>query len=147
LLEDVKDVGKKLEIKEVKDGYARNFLLPNKLAKIATEDALKWADLQKQSIEKEAEEELKKSQQTASQMDGLEVPISVKAGDKDQLFEKITAQKIAEKIGEMGFAVKKNQIELENPIEMAGEFPVKIKFDHNLEAEVNVIVSEEKKDK
>jgi large subunit ribosomal protein L9 len=144
LLENVDKVGKKFEIKEVKDGFARNFLIPQGLAKIATEDVLKWAAAQMEIKEKAAVEDLKKSQEVASQMDGLEVMMSVKIGEKDQLFEKITAQKIAEKLAEMGFAVKKDQITLENPIELIGEHPVKVKLDHNLEAEINVIVSEEK---
>ncbi len=144
LLENVDKVGKKFEIKEVKDGFARNFLIPQGLAKIATKDVLKWAAAQMEIKEKAAVEDLKKSQEVASQMDGLEVMMSVKIGEKDQLFEKITAQKIAEKLAEMGFAVKKDQITLENPIELLGEHPVKVKLDHNLEAEINVIVSEEK---
>ena len=144
LLEDVDKIGKKFEIKEVKDGYARNFLIPKELAKIATKEAVEWALMQKEIQEKKAEEELKNIQKTASSIEGMEVPISVKVGEKDQLFEKITAQKIVEKIKEMGFNVKKEQVLLESPIEEIGEFEVKIRFDHNLESEVRIIVSEEK---
>ena len=144
LLQDIENLGKKYEIKNVKDGYARNFLIPNNLAKIADENILKWAELQKEIQEKKAEEGLKETQKLASQIDGLEVLISVKVGEKEQLFEKITAQKIAEKIKEMGFDIKKSQINLLQPIEEAGEFPLKIKLDHNLEPEITVIVVEEK---
>lgn len=143
-MENVDKVGKKFEIKEVKDGYARNFLIPQGLAKIATKPVLKWAEAQMDIIKKSAEEELKKTQEIASQLDGMEVLIAVKAGDKDQLFEKITAQKIADKLAEMGHGVKKDQVILENPIEMVGEYPVKIKLEHNLEAEISVMVTEEK---
>src|SRR3989344_2856412 len=62
LLQDVEKLGKKYDLKEVKDGYARNFLLPGKLARPATKEALKWLENQKELIEKEAEEEVKKSQ-------------------------------------------------------------------------------------
>jgi len=144
LLQDIDRIGKKYEIKEVKDGYARNFLIPKGLVKIATLQAVEWADMQKEILEKKAEEELAKIQKVASEMDGLEVTIPVKIGEKDQLFEKITEQKVAEKFKEMGFDVKKTQILMENPIEEIGEFPIKIKFDHNLEAEITVIVVEEK---
>jgi len=144
LLENVDKVGKKFEVKEVKDGFARNFLIPQGLAKVATKEALKWAAIQAEILAKEAEGELKKVQEIASQMDGLEVPVSVKVGEKEQLFEKVTSQKIAEKLSEMGYQIKKDQVELEKPIEMAGEYSVKIKFDHNLETEVSVIVTEEK---
>jgi len=143
LLQDIENLGKKYEVKEVKDGYARNFLIPKGLVKPATKQALKWLEIQKEILAKKAEEELKKIQETVSKIDGLEIIIPVKVGEKGELFEKITAQKIAEKIKEMGFEVKKNQIILENPIESLGEFPIKIKFEHNLEAEVKLIISEE----
>jgi large subunit ribosomal protein L9 len=144
LIQDVEALGKKYEIKDVKDGYARNFLLPEKLAKPATKAALKWLQDQKEFIEKEAEEDLKKAGQLASNIDGLELNIAVKVGEEGQLFESINSQKIAEKFKEMGFEVKKSQITLESPIKELGEFPVKINLDHNLEVEVKVIVTEEK---
>jgi large subunit ribosomal protein L9 len=140
LLQDVEDLGKKYEVKEVKDGYARNFLLPNKLAKAATKQALKWLNDQKEVIEKEAEEDLKKAQELASQLDGLEVAISIKVGDEGQLFESINSQKIADKLKELGHEVKKSQVLLEAPIKETGEFNVNINLAHNLEAEIKVIV-------
>lgn len=147
LLQDVEGLGKKYELKEVKDGHARNLLLPQKLARPATKEALRWLADQKEIIEKQAEEDLKKSQGLASNLDGLEINISVKVGDEGQLFESINSQKIAEKLKEMGFDVKKSQIKLEDPLKELGEFPVNIVFNHNLEAEIKVIVAEEKKEK
>jgi large subunit ribosomal protein L9 len=144
LLEDIEKLGKKYEIKEVKDGYARNFLFPKGLAKQATEESLRWLEMQKEIGEQKAEEELKKIEKEAAEIDGAEVLIPVKIGDKEQLFEKITVQKILEQLKKLGFKVKKNQIELEKPIEEVGEFPIKIKFEHNLEAEIKVIITEEK---
>jgi large subunit ribosomal protein L9 len=144
LLEDIENLGKKYEIKEVKDGHARNFLIPKGLVKMATREVVEWASMQKEITEKRAEEDLGKIQKVATEMDGLEVAIQVKLGEKDQLFEKITEQKISEKLKEMGFNIKKAQITMENPIEEIGEFPVKIKFEHNLETEITVIVAEEK---
>lgn len=144
LLKDVEKLGKKYEIKEVADGYARNYLIPKGLAKLATEEALEWLSSQKEILEKKAEEELKKIQDLASSIDGLEVPIPVKTGEDGQLFESITVQKIWEKLNELGFKIKRNQLDLSEPIKELGEFPVKILFDHNLEAEIKVIISEEK---
>jgi len=143
LLQDVKKLGKKYEVKEVKDGFARNFLIPQGLAKIATKKALAWLEKQKEIEEKKAEEALKKVQEQASSLDGLELIIPVKVGEQGQLFESITSQKISEKLKEMGFEIKKSQVDLEEPIEKIGEFPVKIKFDHNLEAEIKIIISPE----
>lgn len=147
LLQDVEDLGKKYEVKEVKDGHARNFLLPNKLVKPATKEALKWLSDQKEVIEKVAEEDLKKTQDLASSLDDLEVSIVVKVGDDQQMFESVNSQKISEKLKEMGFEVKKSQITLQDPIKELGEFPVKINLEHNLEAEIKVLVSAEKTDK
>ena len=144
LLRDIEKLGKKFDIKEVADGYALNFLIPKGLAKKANKESLKWLNAQKEIIEKKAEEELKKIQDLASSIDGQEIIIPVKIGEEGQLFESINNQKIAEKLKEMGFEMKKTQIDLIEPIKELGEFPVKIKFEHNLEAEIKIIITEEK---
>jgi len=143
LLQDVENVGKKYEIKEVKDGHARNFLLAKKLARTVTEKSLAWLEAQREVHEKEIEEDLKLAQEMASKLDDLEVSIALKVGEEGQLFESITAAKVAEKLKEMGFEIKKSQVLLKDPIKEAGEFPVKINLDHNLEAEIKVIISED----
>ena len=144
LLQDVEDVGKKYEIKDVKDGYARNFLIPKGLAKLATKSALERIEKQKEIEKQKIEEELKEIQKLASSMDGLEVIIPVKIGEEQQLFEKINTQKISEKLKELGFEIKKEQIDLAEPIKELGEFPTKVKFEHNLESEITVIITEKK---
>ncbi|MDI6591408.1 MAG: 50S ribosomal protein L9 [Patescibacteria group bacterium] len=144
LLQDIDKLGKKYDIKEVADGYARNFLIPKGLARPATEEALAWLEAKKEVEAKKAEEELKKIQEIASNIDGQEIIIPVKVGKDQQLFESITPQKISDKLKELGFEIKKTQIDLQQPIKELGEFPVKIKFEHNLEVEVRVIIIEEK---
>lgn len=143
LLQDIENLGKKYEQKEVADGYARNFLLPEGLAKPADESAVLWAKEQQTKKEKQAQEALEHIGKMANNMEGLEVEIAVKIGDKGQLFEKISNQKIAVCLKEMGYEVDKDQIQLENDIKDIGEYEVKIKFDHNLEAQIKVIVTEE----
>jgi|SRR3989344_3480793 len=143
LLQDVESIGKKFEIKEVKDGYARNFLIPQSLAKLATKQALKWLESQKEIMEKEVEEDLKKAQEVASNIDGIEVNMPVKVGDSNELFESINVIKISEKLKSMGFDIKKSQIKLKEPIKELGEFPIKINLDHNLEVEIRVIITRE----
>lgn len=145
LLKDVQDLGKKYEVKEVKNGHARNFLIPQNLVKPATKENLKWLKAQKETMEKEAEEDLKKVQEMASNIDGIEVNIKLNIGDEGQLFESVNAVKVAEKLKEMGFNIKKSQINLAEPIKEVGEFPVKISLDHNLETEIRLVISEEKK--
>ena len=144
LLQDIDKLGKKYDIKEVADGYARNFLIPKGLARPATKEDMAWIEMQKEIESKKAEEELKKVQDFASSLDGLEVLIPVKIGEEGQFFESVSAQKISEKLKELGFEVKKNQIDLVEPIRELGEYPIKIKLEHNLELEIRVIIIEEK---
>jgi large subunit ribosomal protein L9 len=143
LLEDIEHIGKKFEVKEVADGHARNLLIPKKLVQPATKQALAWVAAQKEIQGQREEEDLKTIQEKASQLDDLEVHISVRIGDEGQLYESITAQKIVERLKEMGIGIKKDRIQLEEPIKEVGEFPVKIQLEHNLEAEIRVIISEE----
>ncbi len=142
LLKDIENIGKKYDVKEVKDGYVRNFLIPKGFVKIATKKSLEWLEAQKEIMEKQAEKELMKVQELASKLDGTEILISVKIGEKGQLFEKITSSKIAEQLKEQGYNVKKDQIDLQKPIQETGEYSVKIKLNHNLEPEIKVIISE-----
>ncbi len=143
LLEDVKKIGSKYEVKEVSDGYARNFLIPKGLAKVATEDSLEWADNMLALEEEKATKQLEKVGDSAKEMDGLEVEILVKIGDKGQLFKKIDKKDITTKLKEMGYDIDKKQVILDEPIEDLGEHEVKIKFDHNLETQIKIIVSGE----
>lgn len=144
LLEDIEKLGKRLDIKNVENGYARNFLLPKNLARVATKEALKWRDIQVEIKKSVDDTKLKEVQSVASKMDGLELFFKVKIGEKGQLFESLSAQKIKDKLEEAGFSVSKNQIDLAEPIKELGEFPVKVKFDHNLESIVKIIIMEEK---
>jgi len=144
LLKDIENMGKKYEVKEVKVGFARNFLFPKGLAKPATKEALEWLQTQKEKAAEKMEAELKKAQEAATAIDGREIIIPVKVGEKEQLFESITPQKICEVLKKEGFSIKKKQVDLAEPIQEIGEYPVKIKFEHNLEAELKIIITEEK---
>jgi len=144
LLKDIENLGKKFEIKEVKNGHARNFLIPKGMVKPATKENLRWLERQKEIESKRAEEELREVQATVSKIDGREVVIPVKVGKEGKIFGRISSLKIVELLKKAGFNVKKSQIVLENPIKEIGEWPVKISFPHGLEAEIRVIVTEEK---
>jgi len=143
LLQDIEGLGKKYDVKTVKNGYARNFLIPKNLAEPATNKMLKKIKELKEKAAKEAEMALSEVQKTASELDGQEIEFLVKTGKEDQLFEAITPLKIAKKLKEMGFEIKKSQIALAKPIKELGEFPVKINFEHQLEANVTLIVEPE----
>lgn len=142
LLKDIDNLGKKFDVKEVRLGYARNFLLPKNLVKLATKKNLEWLEKQLERVREKSEKELAEFQKIAEKLEGLEVNFEVKVGEKGELFESINSSKISKRLKEMGFDIKKSQILLESSIKEVGEFPVKISLPHNLEAEIKVIVSQ-----
>jgi len=147
LLKNIKNLGQKYEIKTVKDGYARNYLIPKGLAIPATKEKIEWALKQQEVYAKKAEEKLKKVQEMAERLDGQEIIFSVKVGEKDQLFENINSAKIAQKLKEMGFEVKKNQVILEEPIKELGEYQIKLALEEGLEPQITVVVVAEENSK
>lgn len=144
LLQDVEKLGKKNELKEVADGYARNFLIPNKMAILATKSEIARVEEQKKIDAQKSEEELNRFQELASQLDGMELEIKDKTDSDGNLFGGINTTKISEKLKEQGFEVKKTQIKITEPIKEVGESEVLIELPHNLEARIKVIVTAEK---
>ena len=142
-LQDVRGTGRKGEILEVSDGYARNFLLPKNLAKIATKELTVQV---KQAEEKEMklmEQELKVNQKKASQIDGREIEIKAKASATGTLYSAIGSDMIVTEIKkQLKSNIEPEQVLLFKPIKEIGEHKVKIKFGHGLEAEVQVTVSQ-----
>ena len=144
LIQNVEGLGKKYEVKEVKAGYARNYLFPKKLAQLADEKSMKWLEIQSENIGKLQEEGFKKTQSIVTKIDGSELVFSLKVGSKGQLFESISEQKIKDKIKEeTGIEISKSQIQIKEPIKKIGEFSVKLNFDHNLEANIKIITVED----
>lgn len=143
LLQDVDNLGKKNEIKDVKDGYAINFLIPKGLAKMATKNNFEELKKQKKTEEEKAKEELEKIQVLATKLDGQEITFTEKVSDEGKLFGSITPRKICSELKKSGFDVKQKQINISTPIKTPGDFPVTISLPHNLEAEITVIVTEE----
>lgn len=141
LLKDVKDIGFKGEIKVVAEGYARNFLLPQKMAIMATPAGVRQWELAKIRREKEAESDLFATEKLAEKLNGLTVAISGKANDEGVLYAAVTPAKITAKLKEMGLSVKKERIVLPEHIKITGEHSVKVNLDHGLEAEIAVLVS------
>lgn len=143
LLQDIKGTGRKGEIIEVSDGYARNFLLPKNLAKIATKELVLQT---KQAEEKEIklmEQELKTNQKLATQIDGREIEIKAKASGNGKLYSAIGSDIIVSEIKkQLKSNIKSEQVLLSKPIKEIGEHKVRVKFGHGLEAEVQVTVSQ-----
>lgn len=140
LLDDVAKIGKKYDVKDVADGYARNFLIPKKLAELATPAKLEKLDELKKAAATDAENKLKEIQALASKLDGQELTITEKIGKEGQLFESINSKKISEALEKAGFKIDKKQINLDKPIKELGEFDVKINFDMGLEATIKLII-------
>ncbi|TSC53386.1 MAG: large subunit ribosomal protein L9 [Parcubacteria group bacterium LiPW_39] len=146
LLQDVEKLGKKFDVKEVADGYARNFLLPKGLVKPATEEVLKQLEAEKEAAAKKAEEELKATEEIVERLDNQEIEIVAKIDENGKLYGSLTALKIARVLKDKGFDVSKNQIKLKESIKEVGEYDIIVEFPHGLEAKVKIIVTEEAKE-
>lgn len=146
LLKDVENIGKKNELKNVSNGYARNFLFPKKLAKPATKRAIEELEKQKEIEEKKAEEALKATQELVEKIDGQEIEVPMKLDEQGNLYGSVNEVEISKILKEKNFDVNKKQIKIPQPIKEIGEHPVTILFDHGLEAEIKIIVVEEKKE-
>ena len=144
LLKKVPGLGEKGEIKEVSGGYVRNFLLPKKLAKIASSDVLDQLQQEREQQIKAAELDLFKTQKTAEKLESLELEIKVKANETGKLFGAVNKALILEKIKAKGIKnLIESQIILTEPIKEIGEREILINLPHGLEARVMVrIVSE-----
>lgn len=139
LLEDIKKLGKKFDVKELKEGYARNFLLPKGLIKIATTQALNELAKQKtvwEEKEKALVEQLKKD---AEKIKKIKLEFSAKAGEKKELFGSIGENEIKKALFEKGFSGI--EIEIAKPIKTLGEHQIKIRFGKGIETEIKIIVS------
>ena len=142
-LEDVKGKGKKGELKEVSDGYARNFLLPKKLAKEATTDNLNTFKLQEKAKAAQIAREKAEAQENAKKLENMQVKVVAKAGANGRLFGAVTSKEISEALAKQhGMNIEKNKIVLSEPIKSYGAFDVKCKFGYEISGVIHVLVCE-----
>ncbi len=143
LLQDVKSIGKKGELKEVSDGYARNFLLPRKLAKEANAQAMNELKNAEAAKEYKVKTETEQAQKNAQAISGKTVKIYAKAGQGGKLFGSVTARELAEEISrQFGVQVDKRKIVLENEIKAYGTYSFEVKFYNGITASLSVAVCE-----
>jgi large subunit ribosomal protein L9 len=142
-LADVKGKGKKGETKNVSDGYARNYLLPNNLAVEATKGNLKDLEAKTKSQQKKAEEELDQAKAYKEELEALTIQIKAKSGEGGRLFGAISTKQIAETLNKMKKKVDKRKILLNEPIRSLGFTNVPIKIHPEVVATVKVQVVEE----
>jgi large subunit ribosomal protein L9 len=141
LLEKIANLGNLGDVVKVKDGYARNFLIPSKRARRATEAAIKEFEGRRAELEKAAADKLSAAQALQEQLNGKVVRISQKAGVDGRLFGSVTNADIAEALTKTGFAIAKAQVRLPNgPLKVVGDHTVSVSPHTDVVAEITVQV-------
>jgi large subunit ribosomal protein L9 len=143
LREDVEKLGSRGEVVKVAAGYARNFLLPKKLAVAATGSNKKIVEQERQAhLRKEAKAK-GESEDLAKLLNGVTVTISQKAGENDQLFGSVTSKDVADALAAKNYTIDRRKVLLEEPIKSLGEFKVPVRLHKEVTAEVTVLVVKE----
>lgn len=144
LLKDVPNLGKELDIKDVKPGYARNFLIPQNLVVPATKRNLQWQERELAKKKLREEQKTKELQEMIKKLKNLKLQISVKTGSKGELFEKITSIKIVNLLKKEGFEMSKENIILKEPIEKIGEYVIPISLGKDFKTKIKLVVKKKK---
>lgn len=140
LLEDIDTLGKMGDTVNVKDGYARNFLIPRKLALPATARNLKAQDHQIRDIERRKEKIVEGARSLADRIAGVSLTFTRKTGEKGRLFGSVTNMDIAQALAEKGLTVDRKDILLPEPIKSLGDFDVQVKLHHEVTPEIKITV-------
>lgn len=143
LREDIEHLGKAGEIVAVRDGYARNFLLPRGLAYQASAGNKRRVEAERHQREQRVASQRTEAERLAEQLAAISLTFTVKTGEGEKLFGAITAADIAEKLKAQGHAVDKRRVALEEPIKMIGIYKVPVRLDAGVVAEVRVWVVKE----
>jgi len=145
LLDKIANLGNLGDVVKVKDGYARNFLIPTKRARRATETAIKEFEARRAELEKVAAEKLAAAQAVGEKLAGLTVVVRQKAGVDGRLFGSVTNHDISEALAKLDYQIAKAQVRLPNgPLKAIGEFPVSIAAHTDVVVEVTVkVIGEE----
>jgi large subunit ribosomal protein L9 len=143
-LQDVPGIGRAGQTREVADGYARNFLIPKGLARLATASMLRQAEQEKAVSERRQQRELSAAEVLAEQLNNLTIRFQAKVGEQDLLFGTITSVDIATAIQEkIGVEVDRRKIEVGDPIRRPGIYSIPIRLIGDLEPRINVVVERE----
>lgn len=141
LLEKVVNVGNLGDVVKVKDGYARNFLIPQKMARRATQAAVAEFEVKRAELEKAAAEKLAAAQGQGEKLGGMTITIAQKAGVDGRLFGSVTNFDIAEALSKQGFAVEKAQVRMPTgPLKTTGEHPVAVALHTDVVVDVTIAV-------
>jgi large subunit ribosomal protein L9 len=140
LREDVDKLGNRGEIVKVAPGFARNFLLPKRLAVAATEANRKIVEQERQAYLRREAKVKNEAEDLSKLLTGVSVTIAQKAGEQDQLFGSVTAKDVADALAAKNFTIDRRKIQLDEPIKHVGEFKVPVKLHKDVTAEVTVLV-------
>jgi large subunit ribosomal protein L9 len=143
LRQPFEQLGQLGDIVEVKEGYARNYLIPRKIAYPATEGYLKTLEEEKKQLARRQQKELRTAEKLAADLEKVSLTIPMKVGEEDKLFGAVTPQMIAEYLAEKGFEVDKRKIELGDQIKALGVYSVDVRLHSNVTAKVKVWVVKE----
>lgn len=143
LRQDVDNVGKSGELVTVKDGFARNFLVPHGLAYPATDGNRRRIEAEKTHKAKKGQAEVAAARGIAAKLEAVSLTFSMKAGDGDKLFGSVTAADVAERLVAEGFTVDKKHVELAEPIKALGVYKVPVRLHQDVKPEVRVWVVKE----
>ena len=143
LTADVDFLGREGDVKEVKNGLARNFLLPKKLAVRATPGNLKIWEQKSGLIKKKQEQQQGEAEGVAQKLEGVELLIPVKVGEEEKLFGSVTSQNIADELAQQGFDIERKHIGLDSPIKSLGNYEIKVKLYHEVAPTIMVHVVDE----
>ncbi|PSL45920.1 LSU ribosomal protein L9P [Salsuginibacillus halophilus] len=143
LKEDVKGQGKKGEVKDVSEGYARNYLIKHGKAVEATKGNMQKLEQEQEQERQKAEQELRHAEQLKEQLENTKVAVTAKAGEGGRLFGAVSNKQIAEKLKDMGFFIDKRKIEVKDPIRTLGVTKVPVKLHPKVTATLDVHVTEE----
>lgn len=143
LRQDFEQLGKIGDLIDVKDGYARNYLIPRNIAYLATQSAMQLLEEEKKQNARRMEKQKKDAEKTASQLEKASVTIKMKVGEDDKLFGSVTSQMISDVLREKGVSIDKRQIELEDSIKSLGIYDVKVRLQGGVAGTVKVWVVRE----
>lgn len=142
LREDIDNLGTRGQVVKVAPGYARNFLLPRKMAVPATESNKKIVEQERQAHLRKEAKAAGEASDLAKLMNGLTVTIKQKAGENDHLFGSVTSQDVIDGLAKQGYTIDRKKLSMD-PIKQLGEYKVPVKLHKDVTAEINVIVARE----
>ena len=138
LLADVKGTGKKGEIKEVADGYAKNFLIKTGKARVADKGAISENEMRKASNDYHKEMEKQSAQELGKKMNNIKLVVGIKCGENGKTFGSITSKEISEGLAKLGYEFDKRKIELKEPLKTIGNYQISIKLHPEVTAKINL---------